>query len=363
MQKNAKKIRVAVGMSGGVDSTMTALFFKKQDFDVSGLTMKIWDNAYNFQETARGCYGPGAEKNITGARKAAKKIDIPHFVIDVSQEFKKIVLEYFQKEYQAGKTPNPCIVCNAKIKFGFLLDKALESGLKFDYFATGHYVNKSFDKKKKIYLLKRGSDKTKDQSYFLYRLTQKQLAKILFPLGKMTKDEIKKIARQNNFTGYADKQESQNFIECKDYSVILKSGVPGKIVDLKGKILGKHKGVSLYTIGQRKNLDLGGLKEPYFVIKIDAKNNLIVAGPREYLYSDKVSVRDINWIVPLKFVQKNNIKVKIRYGAPLVAATFIKKSTKAATLKFQKPQLSVTPGQSIVFYDGETVLGGGIIVK
>ena len=139
--------------------------------------------------------------------------------------------------------------------------------------------------------------------------------------------------------------------------------IPGKIVDPEGNILGKHKGISLYTIGQRKNLELGGLSEPYFVIKIDAKKNLIVAGPKEYLYSSKVSVKDINWIVPLKFIQKNNIKVKIRYGAPLVIATFIKKSAKTATLKFQKPQLSVTPGQSIVFYDGEIVLGGGIIAK
>jgi tRNA-specific 2-thiouridylase len=242
------------------------------------------------------------------------------------------------------------------------LDKALKNNIDFDYFATGHYVNKIFDKKKKIYLLKRGKDKTKDQSYFLNRLTQKQLSRILFPLGKMTKDETKKIACQNGFTDYAEKQESQNFIECKDYSSILPPGIPGKIVDLKGKILGKHRGIAFYTIGQR-NLGLGGLAEPHYVIEINAKENTLLVAPKKYLYSEKVKVKDINWIMPLKFVQKKNIHVKIRYGAPLVGATFIEKSAKTATLKFQKPQLSATPGQSIVFYDKETVLGGGIITK
>jgi tRNA-specific 2-thiouridylase len=360
--KTKEKTTIAVGMSGGVDSTMTALILKNKGYNVIGITMQIWDNNPNIKGTSSGCYGPNEKYDIKDAQKAAKMIGIEHHVINLQKEYKKAVIKYFQEEYQKGKTPNPCVMCNSKIKFGLLLDKAMKSGIKFDYFATGHYARVSFDEKNKIYLLKKGIDKTKDQSYFLYRLKQNQLSKIMFPLGSKKKSFIKQFAKENGFAEYADKQESQNFVECDNYSALLPAGQPGMIVDYNGKIIGEHNGITNYTLGQRKNINIGGLKEPYYVLKINAKKNSIVVGPRSLAFFNKVSVKDINWIIPLSLV-KNKTEVKIRYGAELAKATFVSKNKNRAVLKFDKPQFAVTPGQSIVFYDKNIVIGGGIIDK
>jgi len=255
------------------------------------------------------------------------------------------------------------VMCNSKIKFGLLIDKALKSGIKFDYFATGHYARVSFDKKRKLYLLKKGLDKNKDQSYFLYRLKQNQLAKIIFPMGNKKKTDIKLFAKKHGFNEYANKQESQNFVECDNYSELLPNGKPGMIIDYNGKILGEHKGITNYTLGQRKNINIGGLKEPYYVLKINAKKNSIVVGPRRLAFFDKVSVKNVNWIIPFDSIKKKKIDVKVRYGAKLAPAIFVSKNKDKAVLKFNKPQFAVTPGQSIVFYDKDYVVGGGIIDK
>jgi tRNA-specific 2-thiouridylase len=360
--KTKEKTTIAVGMSGGVDSTMTALILKNKGYNVVGITMQIWDNNPNIKGTSSGCYGPNEKYDIRDAKKAAKMIGIEHYVINLQEEYKKAVIEYFQEEYQKGKTPNPCVMCNSKIKFGLLLDKAMKSGIKFDYFATGHYARVSFDEKNKIYLLKKGIDRTKDQSYFLYRLKQSQLSKIMFPLGSKKKSFIKQFAKENGFAEYAEKQESQNFVECDNYSALLPAGKPGMIVDYTGKEIGKHNGITNYTLGQRKNINIGGLKEPYYVLKINAKKNSIIVGPKRLAFFDKVSVKDINWIVPLSLI-KDRVEVKIRYGAELAKATFVSKNKNRAVLKFSQPQFAVTPGQSIVFYDKDIVIGGGIIDK
>jgi len=357
-----KKIKVAVGMSGGVDSTMAAFILKKQGFDVIGLTMVTWDGKHSGKKTQAGCYGPGQAANVKDAKKAAAMLGIPHRVINLKKEFRKEILSYFRKEYASGRTPNPCVICNRKIKFGQLIGKALKSGILFDYFATGHYARIYFDKKKNIYFVKKGADKSKDQSYFLYRLKQSQLKRVIFPLGGKMKKDVRKLAEKNGFGYFARKKESQNFAGCGSYAELLPKGKEGNIVDFEGKILGKHKGIANYTPGQRRNLNLGGLKEPYYVLEIDAANNSIIAGPRKLAFSSKVTVKNLNWVISPRSV-KNSVKAAIRYGGKPANARFIFKNKNRAVLKFKKPQFAVAPGQSIVFYEKDLLLGGGIISK
>jgi tRNA-specific 2-thiouridylase len=356
-----KKGKIAVGMSGGVDSTVTALLMKQSGYDVVGVTMKIWKGESHSAIKRSGCYGPGEQKDIESAATAADQIGISHHVVDLTEEYQDGVLKHFRESYIKGKTPNPCVVCNAKIKFGLLLDKAISSGIDFDYFATGHYARIEFEENRGLYLLQTGVDKLKDQSYFLYRLKQSQLKKIIFPLGEKAKEEVKEIARQNGFASYADKEESQNFVECDSYASLLPPGDSGKIIDPSGRVLGNHKGIVSYTVGQRRNLRIGGLKEPYYVLKIDAKKNIVIAGPKELAFSKEVNVRDINWIVPFESITTEKIGVKIRYGMTPADCSFVSKKRDEVILDFKQPQFAVTPGQSAVFYDGEKVLGGGVI--
>lgn len=362
--KKNKKITIAVGMSGGVDSTMAAYFLKKQGYNVVGLTMKIWDNSLNFKPRKSGCFGPNEEKEIKEAKKAAKKIGIKHFVIDLKKEYREYVLDYFKKEYLKGRTPNPCVMCNAKIKFDCLLRLALASGIKFDKFATGHYARVGFDNKQNRYFLKKGIDKTKDQSYFLYRLNQNQLRKIVFPLGEYKKAEIKKIAKKLGYGYYSQKPESQNFIECRDYGIIFnRKFKKGNIIDRKGKIIGRHSGIVFYTIGQRKKLNIGGLKEPMYVLKINGKKNEITVALKKFLFSNKISIKNLCWnfLVVKPRLTEINCQVKIRYGSKPVDCNVILINKKTAEVEFKKPQFAPAPGQSAVFYKGDEVLGGGII--
>jgi len=200
-----------VGMSGGVDSSVSAMLLKKEGYEVIGVTMKLWNDKYKFVPTKDACFGPDRE-DIVAAKKAADILGIEHLVIDVSKEYEQYILEYFKEEYLAGRTPNPCVMCNEKIKFGYLVDKIIEQGIEFDYFATGHYARVSYDERTGRYLLFRGIDEKKDQSYYLYRLSQKQLGRVLFPLGGFKKEDIKKLAREFGLKEYAEKEESQDFM-------------------------------------------------------------------------------------------------------------------------------------------------------
>lgn len=353
--------KALVGLSGGVDSAMAALFLKEQGYDITGVIMSIWDETMPKPDTEHNnaCLGP-EEKDIETVAKVAAFLKIPYKVIDCVEEYKKIVLGNFKEEYKQGRTPNPCIWCNSYVKFGALPDAAKRQGIAFDKFATGHYAIIDFDKEAERWQLKKGIDPEKDQTYFLYRLTQPQLAQILFPLGSYTKKQIRDLALKHNLP-VAAKQDSQDFY-CGDYNDILRfPSKPGNIVDKTGKIIGKHEGIWNYTIGKRKGLTGGGTHKPLHVVKIDAEKNEVIAGFKEDLYSTKLTVDNINWLSIAEPKDAIRADVKIRRQHKEAPATIRALPDNKAEVVFDEPQMSVTAGQSAVFYKGDTVLGGGII--
>ncbi|MBU2028403.1 tRNA 2-thiouridine(34) synthase MnmA [Patescibacteria group bacterium] len=362
-KKIEKKPIVAVGISGGVDSTMAAYLLKQRGYDVVGVTMKIWDDKQkNFKSGESACYGPGEKEDIRDGKKAMQKMGLKHKVIDLISEYEKYILNSFRKEYLAGRTPNPCVICNQKLKFGFLLKKIIAEGMKFDYFATGHYARVKYDPAKKRWLLLTGKDSQKDQSYFLYRLKQNQLKKTIFPLGNLKKEEVKKLAIKSGFGAYAKKMESQDFIEGENYNLLFDtmSKKPGLIVDNTGKILGQHHGIHNFTIGQRKGLNLGGLAEPYYVLDVNRCENKVVAGKKSAAFSDTFFIQNANWVAFESLKSKILTEVKVRSSQEKYACEIIPIG-KRWKVKLKKPQFALTSGQSAVFYQKDVVLGGGII--
>lgn len=353
--------RVLVGLSGGVDSALTACLLKKQGYEVIGAIMSIWDDSLPTpKEQNNACLGP-EEEDIKTAKKVADFLGIPFEVVDCREIYKKIVIENFKKEYSCGHTPNPCIWCNSYVKFGALPEMAKKQGILFDKFATGHYAKIDFDKDLGRWYLEKSPQDEKDQTYFLYRLTQEQLQNILFPLGAYTKPQVRELALKYNLP-VAQKQDSQDFY-CGDYNDILNfSPKPGNIVDINGKVLGKHTGIWNYTIGKRKGLTQGGTKEPLYVIKIDGKNNQIIAGPKSALFNKELFVNQINWLSIACPSEPIKALVKIRRQHKEAPATITPlDGGKRAQVVFDEPQMSITAGQSAVFYLNNRVLGGGII--
>jgi tRNA-specific 2-thiouridylase len=354
------KTRVVVAMSGGVDSSTTAWVLKEKGYEVIGATMCIGMTDKAQGGPARCC----GLSDIEDARRVALQLEIPFYVFHLREEFEKEVIQYFCEEYAKGRTPNPCILCNERVKFGAFLKKALE--LEADFIATGHYARLEFDHKIGRYLLKKGVDRRKDQSYVLFSLSQSQLRHTLFPLGEHRKEEVRNKARELGLRVH-DKPESQEvcFIQESSYHSFLserleKAFEPGSIMDEKGNVLGKHKGIPFYTIGQRRGLRLAKGK-PLYVIRIDREKNVIVVGGEEEVYGEAFLVDSVNWIVPREMIRSQHAQVKIRYNHPGSEASISPKGENRIEVKFKSPQKAITPGQAAVFYDGETVLGGGWI--
>lgn len=353
-------MKILVGMSGGVDSSVAALILKQAGHEVIGVTMSIWGkNTDHKGGSKNACYGPDEKEDIEEAEKICKLIGIPFYVLDCVEAYENIVLNDFRKEYVAGRTPNPCIWCNSQIKFGALPLLAEKSGIDFDKFATGHYAKVIQDAKTGKYLLKTAFDLRKDQTYFLYRLNQTQLSRVLFPLCDYTKEEVKRIAEQNNLPVF-DKPESQDFY-CGDYNELLEvAAKEGNIVDRQGNILGKHNGIWNYTLGQRKGLRIAARK-PLYVIELDKKKNEVIVGFEEETLNKTLIAGNLSWIAFESPCKEMDVQAKIRSSQASKSVTVKPLNEKEVLVEFDEPQKAIAPGQSIVFYQGDIVLGGGII--
>ncbi|MFA7658650.1 MAG: tRNA 2-thiouridine(34) synthase MnmA [Candidatus Gastranaerophilaceae bacterium] len=358
-------MKILVGMSGGVDSSVAALLLKEQGHEVIGATMKIWSDekhkrlapSVNTNSCKDACYGPNEKEDIEEARKIAEKIGIPFHVFDCSKEYEQIVLDNFKQEYLSGRTPNPCIRCNSLIKFDVLPFLAKKSGLNFDKFATGHYARVELGKNGR-YLLKKGINPKKDQSYFLYKLRQEQLANILMPLGEYEKSEIRDIAKANGLKVY-DKPDSQDFYSG-DYNELLEVKPKiGNIVDKSGKILATHEGIWNYTIGQRKGLGIAHTS-PLYVIELNKEQNEVVVGEADDTFKSSLVAVDLNWVSIAGLDKEIKATAKVRSAQTPVEAV-LKPQGDRVTVEFENMQKSLTRGQSVVFYQGDILLGGGII--
>jgi tRNA-specific 2-thiouridylase len=353
-------MKIAVGMSGGVDSSVAALLLKKQGHQIIGLTMKIWrKDAPATGLKGNACYGPEEKEDVETVRKLCDRLGVPFYAIDCSGEFEHTVLDYFRSEYRCGRTPNPCVRCNQKVKFGVLPKLARKYGIAFDAFATGHYARIEHNSATGRYLLKKGIDPKKDQSYFIYRLSQDLLAHTFFPLGGLRKEQVRAIAREAGLEVH-DKEESQDFYSGRYSDLIGEKNAPGDIVDSKGRVLGRHNGIWNYTIGQRKGLGIA-YSEPLYVLRIDVKNNRIFVGTQAETGQSTFTVTDCAWSAIAGIDARLNATVKIRSASEPAEATIEPAENNTVKVSFRTPHSGITPGQSAVFYNDDVVLGGGII--
>ena len=355
MRKNFTN-KIVAAMSGGVDSSVAAALLKKQGYEVIGVTMNL---ACSSKSSDKGCCSMSAAQD---AKKVADQLGIPHYTLNFKDEFQKLVIDNFIEEYKNGRTPNPCVRCNQFIKFDLLIKKAKELGA--EHIATGHYA-RIITNENSIFKLLKGKDAKKDQSYVLYRMTQEQLAHTLFPLGEMSKPEVRKIAKDLKLP-VAEQEESQEicFVEDDNYGRFLKEKIPeavrpGPILDKSGKQIGEHEGILFYTIGQRKGIGAHG--ERKYVVALDPQKNAVIIGEEKDLLRNELVASDLSFIAGEGPPKNMAISARIRYNSAEAFAELVPLSHARAKVKFKLPQRAVTPGQSVVFYQDDEVLGGGII--
>jgi tRNA-specific 2-thiouridylase len=352
------KKRVLLAMSGGVDSSVCGWLLKERGYDVVGVTIKTWTRDECRDERSKGCC---SIRDIDDARSVARKMDIPYYVMDLSPDFKEKVIDTFVDEYLAGRTPNPCIECNRHIKFGVLLQKAKE--LDASFVATGHYARKSYDETEGRYTVSEGVDVSKDQSYVLFGLSQEQLVKTLFPVGELEKTQVRAIAEKIGLRVF-DKPDSQEicFVK-KSYVDFVKETVPerlpgpGDLVRSNGQVVGRHDGFHEFTVGQRKRIRLTTAR-PYYVTDIDPYSNRVTVGFEEDLRRSQMRVGRVNWMLRPR---TGRVEVKIRYKHSKMPASISPIDHESVQVRFDRPQMAITPGQAAVFYDGARVIGGGWI--
>ena len=345
-------MKIAVAMSGGLDSSVAAALLKNEGHEVFGLTMLVvpTDEAMNNHVP-------------TVAQQVAQVLGIPHHVIDLRDIFAERIISEFCAQYSLGRTPNPCVRCNRFIKVGILYERARELGA--DVLATGHYAQIERRESDGRYLLKKGIDRQRDQSYFLHTLTQEQLSRTLFPLGTLTKVKVREIATEIKLPVASAESREICFIPDNDYIRFLQRHVTsgagsGVIKDMHGNVLGEHRGIINYTIGQRRRLGVTAAK-PLYVVAIDSQSNTVVVGGREHIFNTEFMVSGVNWIVMPELVEPLSVRVKIRYLHPEAEAVVMPETKDRVRVKFKEPQMAITPGQAAVFYNGDVVVGGGTI--
>ncbi len=360
--------RVAVGMSGGVDSSVAALLLKEAGHEVIGVTMSIYPGGPANASPADGlparsahdsCYGPGETGDIEDAARVCARLGIPHHVVDLRDEFRTLVIGHTRSEYLAGRTPNPCVHCNRLLKFGLLVEKLAATAGGVEAFATGHYARLSFDRPTGRWAVRKAADPAKDQSYFLCLLAQEQLARAIFPLGDLSKTEVRRRAKEAGLANH-DRAESQDFAAGGYRSAVDLPDREGPVTDARGAVIGRHRGHWGYTIGQRRGLGVGG-GEPLYVTRIDAAGNTVVAGSEADLWRQELVAREVNWMGMADLAGATRLGVKIRYRNPEASAMVRRSDDGRVHVTFDEPQRAIAPGQMAVCYEGDRIALAGVI--